>query len=306
MADEEGLLKIFAKAGCYVSGPTCGACLGMSCGVIAPGEVCVSTTNRNFPGRMGKGGMVHLASPATAAKTAISGVVSEATEDTCRLVALEMSQMPVQKLTSVTKWQEVPFTRPDYGQLAALFCAKEVKDFSGQVFYLPDANVDTDQIIPAIYLNKVKKAEFGERCLEDAKIPDEERSKIRGSQVLVAGENFGCGSSREAAPWALEGVGIRCVIAPSFARIFENNMFANGLLRITLPKDTIASIFSGKPESINIDWEEGWIAWLNPGGGVGKVPFDLSDYQKELIHNGGSVGVMVKMAAELQVAGLLD
>lgn len=63
---QEGLLEIFAKAGCFISGPTCGACLGMSCGVLAPGEVCVSTTNRNFPGRMGKDGMVHLASPATA------------------------------------------------------------------------------------------------------------------------------------------------------------------------------------------------------------------------------------------------
>ena len=70
MALKEGLLETFANAGCFVSGPTCGACLGMSCGVIAPGEVCVSTTNRNFPGRMGQGGMVHLVSPATAAMTA--------------------------------------------------------------------------------------------------------------------------------------------------------------------------------------------------------------------------------------------
>jgi 3-isopropylmalate dehydratase small subunit len=313
MALEEGLFGIFANAGCFVSGPTCGACLGMSCGVIAPGEVCVSTTNRNFPGRMGKDGMVHLASPATAAKTAINGVVSEATEDTCRLVAREVSLMSVPKLTSITGWKEVPSQRPDYGQLLELFGVGETKDFSGKVFYLPVANVDTDQIIPAKYLTETDKKAFGQHCLEDAPISSADWPKLFGSQILVAGENFGCGSSREHAPWALEGAGIRCVIAPSFARIFENNMFANGLLCITLPKETIASIFAEKPEVISVDWEKGTIGWeMDPSTscsgncvGLKGVSFNHSVYQKDLIRNGGSVGVMVKMAAELQGAGLL-
>lgn len=76
MAMEEGLLDIFMEAGFCVTNPTCGACLGMSNGVLAPGEVCISTTNRNFNGRMGKGGMIHLASPATAAKAAITGYIN--------------------------------------------------------------------------------------------------------------------------------------------------------------------------------------------------------------------------------------
>jgi 3-isopropylmalate/(R)-2-methylmalate dehydratase large subunit len=76
MAMEEGLLKIFLDAGFCVTNPTCGACLGMSNGVLAEGEVCASTTNRNFNGRMGKGGMVHLVSPATAAASAISGIIT--------------------------------------------------------------------------------------------------------------------------------------------------------------------------------------------------------------------------------------
>jgi len=75
MALEEGLIKIFMDAGFCVTNPTCGACLGMSNGVLAAGEVCASTTNRNFNGRMGKGGMVHLMSPATAAATAVAGHV---------------------------------------------------------------------------------------------------------------------------------------------------------------------------------------------------------------------------------------
>jgi 3-isopropylmalate/(R)-2-methylmalate dehydratase large subunit len=76
-ADEEGIIKIFLDAGFCVTNPTCGACLGMSTGVLAPGEVCASTTNRNFNGRMGKGGMVHLMSPAVAAVTAIEGRIAD-------------------------------------------------------------------------------------------------------------------------------------------------------------------------------------------------------------------------------------
>ncbi len=72
---EEGLIKTFMDAGVCVTNPTCGACLGMSNGVLAGGEVCASTTNRNFNGRMGKGGMVHLMSPATAAATAVAGTI---------------------------------------------------------------------------------------------------------------------------------------------------------------------------------------------------------------------------------------
>jgi 3-isopropylmalate/(R)-2-methylmalate dehydratase large subunit len=76
-ADAEGLIKIFMDAGFCVTNPTCGACLGMSNGVLAPGEVCASTTNRNFTGRMGKGGMVHLLSPAVAAVTALEGKIAD-------------------------------------------------------------------------------------------------------------------------------------------------------------------------------------------------------------------------------------
>lgn len=76
-ADEEGIIKIFMDAGFCVTNPTCGACLGMSNGVLAPGEVCASTTNRNFNGRMGKGGMVHLMSPAVAAVSAIEGKIAD-------------------------------------------------------------------------------------------------------------------------------------------------------------------------------------------------------------------------------------
>ncbi|MDD5290604.1 MAG: 3-isopropylmalate dehydratase small subunit [Patescibacteria group bacterium] len=177
------------------------------------------------------------------------------------------------------------------------------KDFSGKVFYFPVPNIDTDQIIPAKYLTETAKSSFGKHCMEDAPIPPEDRPKLFSSRIIVAGENFGCGSSREHAPWALEAAGIRCVIASSFARIFENNMFANGLLCIILPPETIELLFLELPEEISVDWEEGVVRWGNDRSAV----FEVSDFQKSLIRNGGSVGVMLKLAARLQMeeAGII-
>ena len=298
MALKEGLIAIFVEAGCFVSGPTCGACLGMSCGVIAPGEVCVSTTNRNFPGRMGTGGMVHLVSPATAAYIAVLGVIAEPPMDLCEMIVEKARNAPIIDAVVLTGWEERKFKKPDYGQLLSRVSGGSGKDFSGKVFYLPANNVDTDQIIPAKYLTETKKEEFGRHCLENAPISTKDRPKLYQSQILVAGENFGCGSSREHAPWALEGAGIRCVIAPSFARIFENNMFANGLLCIVLPKKIIDSINAERPESIVVDWEKCTVKW---DGKV--VEFKLSEYQKDLIRNGGSVGGMIKLALELTREG---
>ena len=298
---EEGLITIFLKAGCFVSGPTCGACLGMSCGVLAPGEVCVSTTNRNFSGRMGEGGMVHLASPATAALTAIEGKITEPTIEMCKYAIRDCYTVstPEKEAVRTTGWQEIKFVRPNYRKLSNLMGEGKQADFSGKVFCLPPANIDTDQIIPAIYLTETDKLEFGRHCLEGAQISSMDRSELQNSQIIIAGENFGSGSSREQAVWALESAGIKCVIAPSFARIFETNMFANGLLCITLPKETVNCLFQKRPEELFIDWENGIIEWNNNS----KIHFEISEHQKNLIRNGGSVSVMLKLAAELQAKG---
>jgi len=304
MALQEGLIEIFVKAGCFVSGPTCGACLGMSCGVIAPGEVCVSTTNRNFPGRMGKDGMVHLASPATAVFTAIEGRITEPTIKICQK-AIDDSRASNLAVSEAipTGWENRPYEKPEYKKLSSVVGEKTTDgSFSGTPFYLHADNVDTDQIIPAKYLTETEKGIFGQHCLEDAPIASNDRLKLSRSQILVAGENFGCGSSREHAPWALSTAGIKCVIAQSFARIFYNNMFANGLLCIEVSKETIAKLFEERPDEIRIDIDHGKIEWWNMGSGM-SAEFKLSDYEKELVKNGGSVGAMLKLAAELQAEG---
>ena len=168
------------------------------------------------------------------------------------------------------------------------------QDFSGRVFYLDAKNVDTDQIIPAKYLTEIDKVKMGEHCLEDAPITDRDRPKLKGAQIIMAGENFGCGSSREHAVWALEANGIKCVIAPSFARIFYNNMFNNGLLAIELDEAQINKIKSAKPDSLEIDWKNGEIEFNNE-----VIEFLISEHQKNLIQDGGSIGAILKIAAEV-------
>lgn len=296
MAIEEGLIETFSNAGCFINGPTCGACLGMSCGVLAPGEVCISTTNRNFPGRMGKDGMVHLSSPATTALSAIEGKITEPSVELCKRVLDDIKKFRKPATQAhPTDWKEVSFTKPDYSTLLAKLGKGKEIDFSGRVFYLPADNVDTDQIIPAKYLTETRKEEFGKHCLEDAPISAADRPKIFQSKVLVTKENFGCGSSREHAPWALEGAGIKCVIASSFARIFETNMFANGLLCVTLSKEIISQLFAEKPENLSIDWQKSTVKWADR-----EITFALSEYQKDLIKNNGAVGVMIKIALECE------
>lgn len=289
-----GLFDVFMKAGCCISNPSCGACLGMSCGVIAPGEVCVSTTNRNFPGRMGQGGMVHLVSPATAAMTAMSGVISLPPKQ------LRDPGFDLDTKVEPTPWTNVPIKPIKYGSLAADQTGSG-GDFSGRAFYLPQGDVDTDQIIPAKYLTLTDKVQMGRHCLEDAEIPADQRVALRQSKILVAGDNFGCGSSREHAPWALEAAGIRCVIAPSFARIFYNNMFANGLLCIQVSLDDIERLFSQRPVRIAVDLEKCVISWLKDGRleDLERLDFMLTDYQRELIASGGSIGSALRLADRL-------
>lgn len=119
---------------------------------------------------------------------------------------------------------------------------------------LPRANVDTDQLIPKQFLKRIERTGFGQflffdwRFLADGTTPDPSfelnAPTYRNAQILVAGKNFGCGSSREHAPWALLDYGFRSVIAPSFADIFYNNCFKNGILPVVLPEETVNDLIA--------------------------------------------------------------
>ena len=157
-------------------------------------------------------------------------------------------------------------------------------------------NVDTDQIIPAVFLKSIKRDGFEDalfaswRYKEDGSPnPDFVLNKpaYQNASVLVAGPNFGCGSSREHAPWALRDYGIRCVIAPSFADIFYNNSFQNGLLPLRLPEDTVRRIMdyiSANPGvQLNVDLESQRV-WSEDEEIV--VEFELDSFRRQCLLNG--------------------
>lgn len=174
---------------------------------------------------------------------------------------------------------------------------------------LPIVNVDTDMIIPKDYLKTIKRTGLGaglfaeKRYLEDgSENPDFVLNKpaYRKAQILVAGDNFGCGSSREHAPWALLDFGIRCVISTSFADIFYNNCFKNGILPIKVSKEDLDKLMDdasrGANATLSIDLEKQEIR--GPDGGC--VKFDIDPFRKHCLLNGlDDIGLTMQKKADI-------
>ncbi|MCF8067683.1 MAG: 3-isopropylmalate dehydratase small subunit [Desulfobacterales bacterium] len=165
-----------------------------------------------------------------------------------------------------------------------------MKNFNGTVLFLDRSDINTDEIIPAKYLTEITKEALKPYLLEDLNMDSfDSNTDLEGKQVVITRENFGCGSSREHAPWAFEVNGLYMVIAESFARIFRQNMFNCGMMAIALPKETIERIFltfSGKETTIETDLEKN-IFVVQGGGEKMEVPFTVSDYDRSLVEAGG-------------------
>lgn len=168
-----------------------------------------------------------------------------------------------------------------------------MRNFGGKVLFLDRSDINTDEILPARYLSEFSKEALRPFLLEDLNLEDFDPARdIKGSQVVLSRANFGCGSSREHAPWALEVNGIHMVIAESFARIFRQNMFNCGLLAIELPPKTIAGIFdkhSGSDTSIYVDLENSVLSVVGELGEDWHIPFSIADFDRALFKAGGWV-----------------
>jgi len=160
---------------------------------------------------------------------------------------------------------------------------------------LPLINIDTDMIIPKQFLKTIKRTGLGVNLFAEMRYDDNGAEKPefvlnqpawRKAEILVAGANFGCGSSREHAPWAILDFGIRCVIAPSFADIFYNNCFKNGILPIVLPQEQVDLLMDdakrGANAVVTVDLEKQEIT--GPDGG--KIHFDVDPFRKHCLLNG--------------------
>ena len=160
---------------------------------------------------------------------------------------------------------------------------------------MPMINIDTDMIIPKQFLKTIKRSGLGVNLFDEMRYDDDgneipdfvlNQDAYRNAEVLVAGDNFGCGSSREHAPWAIKDFGIRCVIAPSFADIFYSNCFKNGILPIALPQETVDVLMKDAEKGANarmtIDLEAQTITTSD-----GEVfNFDVDPFKKHCLMNG--------------------
>jgi len=174
---------------------------------------------------------------------------------------------------------------------------------------LPQVNVDTDMIIPKQFLKTVQRTGLSKGLFYEMRFDENGRPKegfvldqpaYKNTRILVTGENFGCGSSREHAPWALLDAGIRCVIAPSFADIFYNNCFKNGILPIALPQEQVDLLMDdagrGANAVLSIDLEKQEIT--GPDGGT--IKFDIDPFRKHCLMNGlDDIGLTLEKADKI-------
>jgi len=167
-----------------------------------------------------------------------------------------------------------------------------MKDFDGSVLFLDRSDINTDEIIPARYLTEISKEALKPHLLEDLNMEEfDPQADVAGKRVIVTRSNFGCGSSREHAPWALEVNGITVVIAQSFARIFRQNMFNCGMLAIELPAEMIDRLFgryAGQAVSVRMDFPNSRVTFCATEDEE-TVPFVISDFDRRLVEAGGWV-----------------
>ena len=181
-------------------------------------------------------------------------------------------------------------------------------ELTGVAAPLPMVNVDTDMIIPKQYLKTIQRTGLGTALFAEMRYHDGKENpdfvlnkpSYRNASILIADDNFGCGSSREHAPWALLDFGIRCIIAPSFADIFYNNCFENGILPIKLPKEIVDRLMieaeKGANARFTIDLENQTIAM--PDGST--LAFEIDGYRKwRLLHGLDSVGLTLQKATKI-------
>src|SRR6516164_5793332 len=183
------------------------------------------------------------------------------------------------------------------------------KHLSGVAAPLPMINVDTDMIIPKQFLKTIKRTGLGAALFHETRSREDgspnpdfvlNKPAYEHARILVGGANFGCGSSREHAPWALLDFGIRCVIAPSFADIFFNNCFKNGILPVVLPQSDVDKLMDdadrGANAIVTIDLEKQEIT--GPDGG--HIHFDIDPFRKHCLLNGlDDIGLTLEKAASI-------
>ena len=167
-----------------------------------------------------------------------------------------------------------------------------MKKFGGKILFLDRSDINTDEIIPAKYLTEISKEALKPHMLEDLKLYDfdPQSPAVKEAKVIVTRANFGCGSSREHAPWVFEVNDINVVIASSFARIFRQNMFNCGMLAVEMPEEVIEKMFRhrGGHAKVSVDFENNSLT-IESAKGKATFRYPISEFDKALVKAGGWV-----------------
>ena len=318
-AEEEGLDKILTDAGFDWREPGCSMCLAMNADKLKPQERCASTSNRNFEGRQGNGGRTHLMSPAMAAAAAIAGGLADvrkypflgdpsadprvpSSETSSRAFSTESYSSAGATISPVPPYMKNSDSKSSEGGAVGL---PKFESLTGIAAPLDIQNIDTDMIIPKEFLKTIKRSGLGFAAFAELRYDNADEVATIGEEVakeksdfvlnkegykgvtkiLIAGDNFGCGSSREHAPWSINDMGIRCIISTSFADIFYNNCFNNGMLPVTLPRDQVELLLAdaATPNTeITVDLVNQKV--IRPNGE--ELPFEIDAFRKRCLVNG--------------------
>ncbi|PCH41612.1 aconitase [Wolfiporia cocos MD-104 SS10] len=307
-AEAEGLDVIFKRAGFEWREAGCSMCLGMNPDKLEPEERCASTSNRNFEGRQGPRGRTHLVSPAMAAAAAMTGKLT----DVRKYLGAETEVGPKLKVTSALDFLNDPVVASPEPETPAQQTASSASDKSLPAAETPSSvapfkvlkgiaaplhieNVDTDMIIPAVFLKTLKRTGladalfFALRTNPQTGVKSDfvlNREPYTHSKILVCdAPNFGCGSSREHAPWALRDFGILSVIAPSFGDIFRNNCMQNGMLPIVLPEADCRALAedaeAGFELEVDLEKQE-----IRRASGKPAISFSVDPFRRHCLLNG--------------------
>jgi len=263
---EEGILDVFKQAGALVGNAGCAGCAAGQIGQNGPGEVTISTGNRNFPGKQGKG-EVYLASPATVAASAVAGCIASAA-DVLRGAAPVVSR----EKTRTAESAAVP--RQESGE-------KPLR-FTGRIWLVPIDNIDTDMIFHNRHLTVTDIAEMGQYTFGNLPGFEDFPGKVKPGDLVVTGANFGCGSSRQQAVDCFKSLGVSLLIARSFGAIYERNAINAGFP--ILNGDLVESGLSDGQE-VTVDLLSGTITRVSDGTQWTVEPF--TDVQRDIYLRGG-------------------
>eukprot|EP00747_Dinoflagellata_sp_TGD_P030952 gnl/TRDRNA2_/TRDRNA2_134967_c0_seq2.p1 gnl/TRDRNA2_/TRDRNA2_134967_c0~~gnl/TRDRNA2_/TRDRNA2_134967_c0_seq2.p1 ORF type:complete len:612 (+),score=149.97 gnl/TRDRNA2_/TRDRNA2_134967_c0_seq2:195-1838(+) len=319
-AEAEGLDVILKEAGFDVREPGCSMCLAMNPDKLLPQERCASTSNRNFEGRQGNGGRTHLMSPAMAAAAAVTGTLTDVRKLDPPVQPLDNPQYPALQFLmdamngdkAKSKPEELCGGGPAGGSASSASPGggagmEPFTKLKGMAAALDLQNVDTDMIIPKQFLKTIKRTGLGVSAFYELRYDEqgEERpdfvlnqEPFRKTTILVAGDNFGCGSSREHAPWAIKDFGIKSIISTSFADIFYNNCFKNGMLPIILPRDQVEHLMA--QAKLGKDMEVDLVEQKVRAADGSVFDFDVDPFRKNCLVNGlDDIGLTLEKQKEI-------